>query len=217
MRPIALLLCLSLLSVVACSRPPAGPDGDKTNPGGPSKGGQAAPIAALTQHGAKIEKEGQPPDERALKLYFPDPDVKVTDTELEQIGKLTGLQELQLDKAQITDAGLAHLKGLKGLQVLVLSNTGVGDAGLAHLTGLDKLETLVLYRTRITDAGLASLKGMKNLKELQLGGNPKITDAGLEHLMGLAGLRELRLNLTEVTDAGVEKLKTALPKLDVKR
>jgi YHS domain-containing protein len=83
---------------------------------------------------------------------------KVTDAGLAEVGKLTNLRRLHLEKTAVTDAGLANLKGLANLEYLNLYSTAVTDAGLAHLTGLKNLRNLYLWQTKVTAEGAASLK-----------------------------------------------------------
>lgn len=113
---------------------------------------------------------------------------RVSDTELVQISRLNGLQNLYLNQTEIRDEQLRHLKGMSRLRELSLEETNVGDAGLVHLKGLTGLQRLFLNRTNVGDAGLAKLEGLTELQTV--------------------GLRD-----TKVTKAGVDKLQKALPKL----
>jgi internalin A len=128
-----------------------------------------------------------------------------TDADLDRIGKLGHLRQLNILGAQVTDAGLAHLEGITGLRALYLSNMPITDAGLDHLT-LSKLRWLSLQNTAITDASLAHLRGSADLEFLSLNGT-RITDAGLVHLSGLTSLTELSLENSAVTDAGLANLR----------
>jgi len=135
-----------------------------------------------------------------------------TDTVIAQLGRLTRLQNLNLDDTSVSNAGLVNLKGLTSLSDLSLSYTQVSDAGLAHLKGLTSLLNLRLARTQVSDAGLVHLKGLTNLSFLDLR-DTHVTDAGLAHLKGLTNLSSLYLNGTQVTDAGMKATKQALPRL----
>ena len=73
---------------------------------------------------------------------------------IEQVGRLTRLEELVLTQSPLGDAGLVHLKGLSKLKRLVLSGTQVTDASLVHLEGLSNLSDLDLIGTGVTDSGL---------------------------------------------------------------
>jgi internalin A len=137
-----------------------------------------------------------------------------TDLTLEQVGRLTSLQQLRLDESSVSDAGLAHLSALGNLAQLNLEGTHISDAGLAHLKGLTKLSILDIDGTRVTDAGLVHLEGLTNLSTLRLDGT-RVTDAGLVHLKRLTNLSELSLSGSKVTDAGVKELQKALPRLKI--
>lgn len=77
---------------------------------------------------------------------------------LAEVGSLTNLKELFLDRAQVDDASLKHLAGLTQLQRLILRDTLITDAGLEHLKGLKSLKQLDLRRTRTTPQGRAMLQ-----------------------------------------------------------
>jgi hypothetical protein len=81
-----------------------------------------------------------------------------SDAVIAQVGRLTGIQSLNLHDSSISDSGLVHLKGLTNLQVLLLYRTQVSDAGLVHLKGLTNLSALQLDGTQVTDAGVEELK-----------------------------------------------------------
>ena len=129
-----------------------------------------------------------------------------TDSDMQHLADLTGLQQLHLGGTRITDAGLASLKALRELQRLNLSRTQITDAGLAHLKGLTKLRVLRLGGTKITDAGLVHLQALTELQLLELQGDA-ITNAGLVHLKTLTSLRDLNLVDTKVTDAGLDHIR----------
>ncbi len=141
----------------------------------------------------------------------------ITDEWLEQIGKLSRLEGLDLTLwSGLSDAKLARLERLARLKTLRLDGYWVTDAGLAHLRGLTRLEELDLNGCRVTDAGLRHLRGLTRLRTLNLD-QTGVTDAGLEHLRGLKELRTLNLNCTDVTDEGAKKLQRALPKCEIRR
>jgi internalin A len=139
-----------------------------------------------------------------------------TDTSISQVGSLSELERLSLDRSPIGDSGVARLQGLTKLRSLELGGTRITDAGLKHLKGLTALNYLGLNSTPITDRGLVHLKGLSDLAYLHIDGT-QITDAGLAHLKGLTKLRFIGLGKTQVTDAGMEDLKRALPCLTIDR
>ena len=90
------------------------------------------------------------------------------DAVLEQVGRLRGIEYLNLAGSHVSDAGLAHLARLTALRWLSLTYTDVTDAGLVHLRGALRLENLLLDLTRVGDAGLSHLDGLTGLKGLLL-------------------------------------------------
>ena len=68
------------------------------------------------------------------------------------------ITRVSLDDTRVTDSGLEHLKGLSGLQYLYLDNTQVTDVGLEHLKELTRLRLLHLNDTQVTDAGVNELR-----------------------------------------------------------
>lgn len=92
--------------------------------------------------------------------------VPMTDAQLAQVGKLSGLRRLTLWFSYLKAApspSLEPLAGLKELRVLSLDGP-LGNDALRHLAGLTNLEELYLRGQGITAEGLAHLKGLKKLK-----------------------------------------------------
>ena len=156
-------------------------------------------------------------------------DLAVTDKALAEIGKLKGLQALQVDGTEVTDEGLRQLdlpklggldlehtgitdlgisymyKFLPRIDYLSLRDTKVTDNGLAKLIGLNRLATLILSNTPVTDAGMVYIKRMRKLSALELAGD-NITDDGLSTLAGMSTLTKLDLRETKITDRSVDVL-----------
>lgn len=93
---------------------------------------------------------------------------QIDDSDLEQVGALTNLEQLGLRSTSVTDAGLAHLTKLSRLEILILANDNVTDAGLAHLSKITTFTGLVLNNTKVTDAGLLHLKTMPKLTKVNV-------------------------------------------------
>jgi len=195
-------------------------------------------VAEIKRTAGTVEFDESSPDKPAISVDITG--YRATDTVLEHLKVLTGLQDLAVTNCHVTDAGLRHLSGLTRLRTLDLWNAQITDAGLEQLQGLTELQALNLMLTKITDAGLKHIAGLTTLQELDLSNtsitdaaleqlkgltqlrilnlyNTKVSDAGLPHLKGLTELRELRLDSTNVTDAGFEHLKglTKLEKLSL--
>src|SRR5262249_43657508 len=63
-------------------------------------------------------------------------DRRCTDSELQQIGKLSNLRSLSLVGSGITDGGMVYLSGLMDLEALRLNETRLTDTGISKLKGL---------------------------------------------------------------------------------
>jgi hypothetical protein len=105
---------------------------------------------------------------------------QVDDGGMKHIAHLTALENLQLPE-NITDDGLGQLGGLTRLRSLVLNRTRITDDGLQHVTAFKDLAMLHFWRTQISDTGLEHLKVLKNLKSLDARGT-HVTAHGAEEL-----------------------------------
>lgn len=160
---------------------------------------------------------------------------------LEHVGRLTGLQGLNLTLTPITDESLKHLATLNDLRYLGLASTKCSGVGFADLTALKKLESVNFHftplndaglraiarvgvsdrlwfaHTQFTDAGAASLKSLTRLRRCGIGGkNAASTGAAVASLAKLP-LEELALLDNQASREGVEnaaKIAT-LRRLDV--
>jgi hypothetical protein len=103
----------------------------------------------------------QPGDLQSLFMY------EVTDTALEYITHLTGLEEIYLSDSTFSDNGIGKLACLTNLSRIYLYHINISDAGLVALYGLKKLSQFTCSGTLISDAGLKSLQvavpGVKTL------------------------------------------------------
>jgi hypothetical protein len=93
-----------------------------------------------------------------LKSLWVQKNPTIRDAQLTTIGRLTGLEDLNLWGTAITDQGLRNLSGLTELRVLNLGATAVTDAGLESLKGLEHLKYVTLGTTRVTPPGANALK-----------------------------------------------------------
>lgn len=83
---------------------------------------------------------------------------KISDSGLEQIGKMKNIQKLHLEQTAITDAGLGHLKNLDYLEYLNLYGTTITDIGLMKLSPLKNLKMLYVWKTKVTKEGETNFK-----------------------------------------------------------
>lgn len=133
----------------------------------------------------------------------------VTDFDLESIGSLSTLEDLNLGGTKVTDLGMERVARLQRLHALDLSRTVVGAAGIAKLAQLPALTRLNLWRAkRIADD--ARIAALRQLRVLDLS-ETAVTDKTLAPLAALP-LEQLFLSGTAVTAAGVEKFQKENPR-----
>ncbi len=146
---------------------------------GAEPGGEA--LRAIAELGGQIDRRAG--DDGAERIMITtDGRWRGGDDGLRNLGGVPGLYKLRLG-GRITDAGLVHLGRLEGLEALDLHLPEVTDEGVRHLRGLTGLERLNLTYTRVTDAGLEHLVEMKDLKWLGLA-YTRVTAQGVERLRG---------------------------------
>jgi internalin A len=138
-------------------------------------------------------------DLRKLTLHY----TQMQDKDLQHIGKLTKLEELDLSSSGI-GGGLAHLAPLKELRRLnVADSFFIKDHEIRQLQQLPKLEQLNLTRSGLTDAGCQILADMPNLKSVIMC-RTEVTDAGIRTL-GKLKLEEIGLG-NKISDAGLAQI-----------
>jgi len=125
-----------------------------------------------------------------LDLY-PDAD----DSVMKDIGRLTGLEGLELAYCDGIETGLRNLTGLTKLKYLQLP-CQIRNRELAHLVKLPSLQFLNSYGPMVTDAKMVQIGKLSSLTELNIGGG-KVGE-GLAYLKGLTSLRSLSLGASEV-------------------
>lgn len=105
---------------------------------------------------------------------------------LAAIGRLSGLQELDLGDADaIDDSGLLSLRGMSALRVLGLQRCRyIGDAGCRALAQITSLEDLSVAGTDVGPDGLRELSRLPRLRRLDVSG--ALRAAGDEGLSALA-------------------------------
>jgi Leucine-rich repeat (LRR) protein len=161
----------------------------------------------------------------------------VTDRELDTIGLLTGLEDLDLgagfgagtNKAgsganaggesqcrvvggiRVTDIGLAKIAKLKQLKHLNLSGAEITPAGLRELERLTNLEQVSLWNCKaLDDAAATVLAGLPKLSVIDLS-YTAAGDGALGSLRGMRNLKQLYLTDTKVTADAVGAFRTARP------
>ncbi len=168
-------------------------------------------LAAIKAHGGEVVRDKSLPGSPVVQVSLSG-DNSLTDAELEGLGQLTELRELNLGgNGRLGHAWCKELRSLHRLRSLQLNYTPITDAGLAELAGLTELESLGLAGTSLRGPGLRHLKALEKVHSLRLENNP-LDDAGLNELPVLPNLQKLWLIDTQITDAGVKELRR-LPNL----
>ncbi len=162
------------------------------------------------------------------------PEHRVTDAQLEQIGRIEMLEHLDLTANEFTIGEIPEdvmewLGSLPRLSVIQAQGSLVTDAGVEHLGRLSNLKSLSLAGSQITDRSFKTVGRLRDLEVLHVGQAPferkerhyfrghLITDAGLKSLQPLPHLRDLSLYATHVTDAGLATIakSMAIVRLDL--
>jgi hypothetical protein len=157
--------------------------------------------------------------------------VSITDEGLEQIGRISSLEELHLwGNSESTPDGLRHLSSLGELRELSLQRLPIGDQGLASIRGLSKLKTLYIIcpveadgdtpsrkieLPPVTDVGLEQLRDLTQLEHLCLE-SECLSDDCIVHLVKFPQLKRLTLFNSQISQQGLARLKDALPKCKIR-
>ncbi|WP_145358040.1 leucine-rich repeat domain-containing protein [Alienimonas californiensis] len=127
------------------------------------------------------------PELKTLTLGGPSFD----DEAMAVVGKLTGLERLDISGTPVSNDGLAKLSGLTNLKVLRLKTVSVDD--LTPLEGMTELRELDVRFSNVGDAAMDSVAKLPNLSALKLE-RSAVTDDGLQKLSAEQPLRVLDLD-----------------------
>jgi hypothetical protein len=132
----------------------------------------------------------------------------MTDIELDTIGLLDGLEELNIGSGVALGAGKpAELGPASGeAECRVAGGTRVTDAGVAKLANLKKLRYLDLSGSAVTGRALKTLASLPALQRLSLWNAKGVNDAAASGLATLKSLSSLDLSNTGVTDETLRAL-----------
>jgi internalin A len=147
-------------------------------------------------------------DLRKLTLNY----TQMRDEDLQHIGKLTRLEELDLSDSGI-GGGLTHLSSLKELRRLNVADCFfIKDDQIQQLKQLPKLEHLDVTRSGLTDAGCRTLAEMPQLKSVIMC-RTDVTDAGIRALGGLK-LESIGLG-NKISDAGLAQIPATVKSVEI--
>ncbi|MBM3728336.1 MAG: hypothetical protein FJW40_23290 [Acidobacteria bacterium] len=154
-----------------------------------------------------------------LDLFYAE---QITDEGMAAVRTWTGLKRVNVRGTKITDSTLAILGKLPGIERLDIGFAEVTDSGMMNLAGLQSLKELSYGGNKMTDVSLQVVLSLPGLTKLDLAGRQRtdsglwtvaLTDLGLDPILTLKQLRELNLAGTLVSARGVAKL-TALTRLE---
>ena len=157
------------------------------------------------------------PKIRDLNLYYSE---WITDQGMSAIAGWKQLKRLNVRGTRISDATLQLVGKITGLEALDIAQTPVTDNGLDHLITLIHLKELAMGGGRRGNTALAILKMLPTLTHLDLsgarptppdmpnraGGGPGIPEESLRAMAELKDLRMLKLGYSNITGAGLRIL-----------
>lgn len=164
------------------------------------------------------------PKIRNLSLFYAE---WITDQGMTAIRDWKHLKRLNLRGARISDGTLELVGKITGLEALDIAHTSVTDNGLEHLITLVHLKELAMGRGRLTNKSLGILRMLPTLTSLDLSGarpappdmagnraaGPGIPEEALRAMAELKELRALKLGHTSIGGAGLRML-SALDKVE---
>ena len=143
-------------------------------------------------------------------LWFGTKSAHLDDAGMEQLGKLTNLENVLFSAARLTDTGFGHLASLTNLKSLSLWNASLPEARMELISKLPELKALTIGGSHISEDGLRHLQNLTKVDSLEFR-ETDISDAGLRYLKGLKNLKFLHFNTTQVTAEGIRDLQKSLP------
>jgi len=163
------------------------------------------------------------PKIRDLSLFYAE---WLTDQGMTAIRDWKHLKRLNVRGTRISDGTLELIGKITGLEALDIAHTSVTDNGLEHLITLVHLKELALGRGRLTYKSLEVLRMLPTLTSLDLSGarpvppdmgtnraGPGIPEEALQAIAELKELRVLKLGHTSINGSGLRIL-GALDKLE---
>jgi hypothetical protein len=125
----------------------------------------------------------------------------VTNAGMQQVGKLTSLEELNLTLTAISDDGLGQLSELIHLRVLGLASSQCTGSGFAKLGKLKHLENVNFHYTPLNDEGLRAISAVGVTGRLWFA-HSKFTNDGAKSLAQLKSLKKCGMGSTHPESSG---------------
>jgi hypothetical protein len=140
---------------------------------------------------------------RSIRCFSP-----VDDAELAQFATISKLESLVLSNASgVTIVGWKQLGKLTRLHDLSIERADLMRDSTKLFGELESLRRLSIFGSTLTDSGIANLSRLANLEELDLGG-AQPTDDGLRPLQNLRRLRYLGLYGAKLTATNLRAMAT---------
>jgi hypothetical protein len=155
-------------------------------------------------HLAFLEKLG-PDDLFGLTLANGGAGFEIADADLSRLGRLTGLQYLDLEASEAAGKAMEAISHLTKLRSLKLANTNIKTKDTAALAKLSRLEYLSINHTDLSDQSFADIQNLTCLRGIHAK-RCGLTGAGIKYLAKLVNLEELILSSDRIGDAGVKAL-----------
>lgn len=153
-----------------------------------------------------------------VAAYFPELRVitirDVSDGSLNQLSKLSNLNQVSITKGEITDIGLDLLSRIESIEYLMFDECSLKDGSGAPLGRCPRLRSLSFVKCELSNQILNSLQGISRLDGIVFV-DCKIDDTQLNLLQGSTSKVHLQLNNCNVTEAGVLSLRKANPNWEV--
>ena len=135
--------------------------------------------------------------------------VDISDADIAQIVRSSGLTDLRVSSRTLTNEGLSHLSLLVNLEELDLGSTNATDEGFRQLSELPNLKSLRLNCPQLSDEGLRFIARLPNLERLEIRGS-KINGSGFEHFAKGSKLDTVVIESKSLSDEGVRHLAALL-------
>jgi len=130
-----------------------------------------------------------------------------------QVGYLTGVTWLNMDRSDSNDADLAHAAEFPELQSLSAFSTTVTGSFLKATTRLKKLRSLHLSYNNLKEDNLVYLEQLPRLNYLYLG-RSGISDKGMQYIACCPSIQVLDISQNNINDASIKPIQ-ALKNLQI--
>ena len=109
--------------------------------------------------------------------------LKLGPAEISHLGHLESLKELIIHGIVVTPRSFADVPTISNLTKIEIWHTDVTDAELEDLERQTQVNYFELQSNKqVTDAGVSKLAKLVNLKQLEIGGCPKVTNKSIDYL-----------------------------------